>query len=125
MTGVHEPASPIDLRRLDRLTASLPPGGGRVAIELIDLILQDTPGQIARLSAAVSRSDYEGAAGTAHNLVGRWGLVGADLMVALCTQAEEAAAARDPHALHAAAERLSAEFGRVAPALLSERPRFL
>jgi HPt (histidine-containing phosphotransfer) domain-containing protein len=109
---------------LDRMSAGLGDEGPGLVLEIVDLVLTDTPGRIRELVRCLDAGDLAGAGAVAHGLIGRCGLVGAHRLTALCRRLEEDAIAGNASAGAGAREVIVSEFDRLAVALRELRPSF-
>ena len=80
---------------LDRMSAGLGDEGPGLVLEIVDLVLTDTPGRIGELVRCLDAGDLAGRGRVAHGLIGRCGLVGALRLTALCRRLEEDALCRE------------------------------
>ena len=114
----HPPA--VDLAALDRL---LDMTGGDVEFldELVDTYLEDAPGQLAQMRAAVAADAQADLVRPAHSLKSNSANMGAESLAGMCRELE--AAARDGVADDAAARvaAIETEFERVRRELLAAR----
>jgi len=110
---------------LDHMAKGLGDEGPALALEIVDLVLNDTPTRIGELVRRFDAGDLAGAGAVAHSLVGRCGLVGALRLTALCRRLEEHALRGNVAAGADAKEAVVSEFERVAAALRSLRPAFV
>ena len=108
---------------LDRMSAGLGEEGPGLVLEIVDLVLTDTPDRIRELARCLDTGDLAGAGAIAHSLIGRCGLVGAHRLTALCRRLEQDALAghASPEAVR---EVIVSEFDRLAVALRELRPSF-
>jgi HPt (histidine-containing phosphotransfer) domain-containing protein len=109
---------------LERMSAGLGDEGPGLVLEIVDLVLTDTPARIGELVQCLDAGDLAGAGAVAHGLIGRCGLVGALRLTALCRRLEEGAVAGDVSVGPVAREVIVAEFERLAAALRELRPSF-
>jgi HPt (histidine-containing phosphotransfer) domain-containing protein len=109
---------------LERMSAGLGDEGPGLVLEIVDLVLTDTPARIGDLVHCLDAGDLAGAGAVAHGLIGRCGLVGALRLTALCRRLEEGAVAGDASVGPVAREVIVAEFERLAAALRELRPSF-
>jgi HPt (histidine-containing phosphotransfer) domain-containing protein len=109
---------------LDRMSAGLGDEGPELVLEIVDLVLLDTPARIGELARCLDAGDLPGAGGIAHGLIGRCGLVGALRLTALCRRLEEDALSGNVEAGTAAREAIVSEYERLAAALRALRPSF-
>jgi HPt (histidine-containing phosphotransfer) domain-containing protein len=109
---------------LDRMSAGLGDEGPGLVLEIVDLVLTDTPGRIRELVRCLDAGDLAGAGALAHGLIGRCGLVGAHRLTALCRRREADALAGKASAGAGALEGIVSEFDRLAVALRELRPSF-
>jgi len=109
---------------LDRMSAGLGDEGPGLVLEIVDLVLTDTPGRIGELVRCLDAGDLAGAGAVAHGLIGRCGLVGALRLTTLCRRLEEDAVAGNASSGAEAGEVIVSEFDRLAVALRELRPSF-
>lgn len=109
---------------LDRVSAGLGDEGPGLVLEIVDLVLAETPARIGELVRCLDAGDLTGAGAVAHGLIGRCGLVGALRLTALCRRLEENALAGNAPAAAVARELIASEFERLAAALRELRPSF-
>jgi HPt (histidine-containing phosphotransfer) domain-containing protein len=109
---------------LDRMSAGLGDEGPGLVLEIVDLVLTDTPARILELVRCLDAADLAGAGAVAHGLIGRCGLVGAVRLTALCRRLEEDAIAGNAAAGAGARELIVSEFERLEVALRELRPSF-
>lgn len=82
----------LDESALARLAET---AGSRLVLEIVDLVLGETPGRLKAVDAHLEAQDLSGVAAVAHSLLGRWGVVGASRVLTLCRRLEERAEAGD------------------------------
>lgn len=114
----------LELSYLDRMSAGLGDEGPALVLEIVDLVLTDTPARIVELVRCLDAGDLAGAGAVAHGLIGRCGLVGAHRLTTLCRRLEEAALSGNVAAGADAREAIESEFERLAAALRALRPSF-
>jgi HPt (histidine-containing phosphotransfer) domain-containing protein len=114
----------LELSYLDRMSAGLGDEGPELVLEIVDLVLTDTPDRIAQLASSLDAGDLAGAGAVAHGLIGRCGLVGALRLTALCRRLEEDALRGDLAAGLGARAAIVSEYERLAAALRAARPSF-
>ena len=112
----------IDTETIDALRSLQEEGEDDLLVELIDLFLQDAPGRISALRAAVDAGDWGRVSERAHSLKGSCGSLGAVQMAALCARLEAMGrdAATRPEA-PPLQDELERQFGLVRDALERER----
>ena len=81
--------------------------------ELFDVFREDTPMQLARLRDAVSSGDFEVTAAAAHRLKGSSGNIGAQSLLALAKQLEQAGQFARAERAENLVGQVEAEYGRV------------
>jgi HPt (histidine-containing phosphotransfer) domain-containing protein len=91
------------------------------ALELIDLFLQDAPGQIREMDRAAARYDAHRLERIAHSLRGSASSIGARLLSQRCAEVEEKAGARAVQEATHLLSNLKAEFDKTLPLLKSLR----
>lgn len=121
---MSEQEATLEPSYLDRMSAGLGDEGPELVLEIVDLVLTDTPARIAELGRCLVAGDLAGAGGIAHGLIGRCGLVGALRLTALCRRLEEDALAGNVEAGAVAGEAIVSEYERLAAALRALRPSF-
>jgi HPt (histidine-containing phosphotransfer) domain-containing protein len=121
---MSEQDATLELSYLDRMSAGLGDEGPELVLEIVDLVLTDTPARIAQLASSLDAGDIAGAGAVAHGLIGRCGLVGALRLTALCRQLEEDALRGDLAAGLGARAAILSEYDRLAAALRAARPSF-
>jgi HPt (histidine-containing phosphotransfer) domain-containing protein len=109
---------------LDRMAEGLGDEGPALVLEIVDLVLTDTPARIVELMRCLDAGDLAGAGAVAHGLIGRCGLVGAHRLTTLCRRLEEDALSGNVAAGVDAREALVSEYERLAAALRALRPSF-
>jgi PAS domain S-box-containing protein len=121
--AVEIPNGVLDPTVIDAFKALHDPRYPNPALELIDLFLQDAPGQIREMDKAAARYDGARLERIAHSLRGSASSIGARLLSQRCAEIEEKAGVR---ALQEAAHLLSnvkAEYDKAAPLLKSLREK--
>jgi two-component system, sensor histidine kinase and response regulator len=113
----------IDRQVLEKLRSLRPAGAPDLALEVIELFLEDAPGRIDTLRDSLARGDLPTATRIAHTLKGSAGHVGAKLLATLCTRLEHKARAGSPFNVHFAITSIDEEFRRVCAALRAELSR--
>ena len=88
--------------------------------ELIELFLDEVPGQLEALGEAAQMGDAQSVERIAHTLKGSSANMGAVRMEALCAELEEAGRSEDLSAASGQISRLEQEFGRVRAVLEKE-----
>jgi len=121
---MNEQEVTLDRSYLDRMSAGLGDEGPGLVLEIVDLVLTDTPGRILELVRCLDAGDLASAGAVAHGLIGRCGLVGALRLTALCRRLEEDAIAGNASAGAGAREGIVSEFERLAVALRDLRLSF-
>ena len=81
--------------------------------ELIDIFLDDSPGQIRILRDAIEGREGEVAASAAHRLKGSSGNLGADSLAALCRRVEESGRENRVEEMPGLLKDIEREFSRV------------
>jgi HPt (histidine-containing phosphotransfer) domain-containing protein len=122
---MSEPDATLERSFLDRMSAGLGDEGPGLVLEIVDLVLTDTPARIGELARCLDAGDLAGAGAVAHGLIGRCGLVGALRLTALCRRLEEDALAGNAAAGMAAREVIVSEFERLAAELRELRASFV
>jgi HPt (histidine-containing phosphotransfer) domain-containing protein len=103
---------------IDRATVrELREEGGDLLSELVAMFVEEVPGQLAALEAALDRKDAAAARLTAHTLKGTGGNFGASRMQALASAIEEKGRSGLLDGADAALIQLRAECARVREAL--------
>lgn len=82
-------------------------------IELVDLFLDDMPGQLDRLRKAVEEADMDSTARAAHRIKGAAGNVGADRLSRICGELEKSSRAAEAAPSQAALAEIELEWVRV------------
>ncbi len=95
-------------------------GDDEFLAELIDLFLDDTPGQLEALRKAVRAGDAESAASAAHRLKGSSGNLGAESLSALCLHVEKSSRGQQEE-LPKLVEQVDEEFNQVREILTNLR----
>jgi CheY-like chemotaxis protein/HPt (histidine-containing phosphotransfer) domain-containing protein len=108
---------PLDQAVLDALAALGGPGSADLAAKVARLYLQDAPGTLAELRAAVAGGDARGIAAAAHRLKSGSGNVGAKPLAALLKDLELRGRENDLAEAGALLGRIEAEYDRVRGAL--------
>ncbi|HSP97353.1 MAG TPA: Hpt domain-containing protein [Candidatus Dormibacteraeota bacterium] len=112
----------IDTETLAALRSLQEDGDDDLLAELIDLFLEDAPGRMAAIKAAVEASDWPALAERAHSLKGSCASLGAIHMASLCGRLEamgrDQAQRFDAAGLYGELER---QYGLVQEALQRER----
>jgi HPt (histidine-containing phosphotransfer) domain-containing protein len=121
---MSDPDATLEPSYLDRMAAGLGEEGPGLVLEIVDLVLTDTPKRLEELTRCLAAGDLPGAAGVAHGLIGRCGLVGAHRLTSLCRRLEEDVLTGSPEAGTGAGEAIVSEFARLAAALEELRPAF-
>ncbi|MET0552447.1 MAG: Hpt domain-containing protein [Vicinamibacteria bacterium] len=114
----------LDPSYLDRMSAGLGDEGPGLVLEIVDLVLTDTPARVAELARCLDAGDLAAAGAIAHGLIGRCGLVGALRLTALCRRLEEDAVGGNAAGGAGAREAIVSEYERLAAALRALRPSF-
>jgi HPt (histidine-containing phosphotransfer) domain-containing protein len=110
----------LDMRVLEELRASV--GGDQEFVsELVDDFLADAPAQLEGLRAASSSGDSDMARRAAHTLKGTSRTFGAEVLAALCQEAEAAAGMGDLDSVRTRLPGIDVEWARVRTELLSVR----
>lgn len=120
---MSEPEATLDPSFLDRMSAGLGSEGPGLVLEIVDLVLTDTPSRIDELARCLDTGDLPAAGGVAHGLIGRCGLVGAVRLTALCRRLEEDVIAGTPVA-PGTRDVIVGEYERLAAALRALRPSY-
>jgi HPt (histidine-containing phosphotransfer) domain-containing protein len=105
--------SPIDETTIQELREE----GGDLLSELVAMFIEEIPGQLAGLEAALARKDAAAARLTAHTLKGTGGNFGASRMQALASVIEEKGRNGSLDGAEATFVQLRAECARVREAL--------
>ena len=113
-----EPESPLDMRALDELRASVGDDPVFVA-ELIDDFVEEAPRQLEILREAATTGEAESARRAAHTLKGNARTFGAEGLASLCLEAETAAAEGDLEVVRQRLSSVEAEWSRVREALVA------
>jgi HPt (histidine-containing phosphotransfer) domain-containing protein len=113
-----KPESPLDMRALDELRASVGDDPVFVA-ELIDDFVEEAPRQLEILREAATTGEAESARRAAHTLKGNARTFGAEGLASLCLEAETAAAAGDLEVVRQRLSSVEAEWSRVRQALVA------
>jgi HPt (histidine-containing phosphotransfer) domain-containing protein len=121
---MSDPESTLEPSYLDRMSAGLGDEGPGLVLEIVDLVLNDTPARIVELARCLDAGDLAGAGAIAHALIGRCGLVGALRLTALCRRLEEDAVSGNAADGMGAREAIVSEYERLAAALRALRPSF-
>ena len=92
-------------------------GDEEIAREVVQIFLHDTPGRIARISAASASGDIRSLAEGLHSLKGAAATLGAEALRAKAEELETALREADVEALAAGPDSLRREFDRLRAAL--------
>ena len=88
----HDAGAPlapiIDMRRIDQLMALQDEDNPHLVADIIDLFLNDTPGHLATLEAAIAKADPAALKGSAHRLLSSIENLGAMTMRGPCMELE-------------------------------------
>lgn len=117
------PAGVIDRAALDKLRAMRRPSEPDLAVEVIELFLDDAPARLGALREAVAQGDLLRASRVAHTLKGSASHLGAKLLSTLCSRLEEKVRAGAPFNSAFTVSSIEEELGRVSAALLEEVKR--
>jgi len=109
--------SSINLERIREATM----GDEEFMAELIEVFLDDSPGQLDLLRRAVAERDAAAAASSAHRLKGSSGQVGAESLSELCKKLEQESRASNGQDLEALMAKVDQEFQRVRDELSAVR----
>ena len=88
--------------------------------ELVTMFLDDTPGRLENLRAALDAGDAKAIEHTAHALKSSCGNLGARRLASLCFEIESAGRSKDIDAARPLVDRSTVEFAAVAAALKAE-----
>jgi len=113
-------AAVIDRVALDKLRALRRPSEPDLAVEVIELFLDDAPARLAALREAVAQGDLARASRVAHTLKGSASHLGAKLLSTLCSRLEEKVRTGAPFNTAFTVSSIEDELGRVSTALLEE-----
>ena len=117
------PGSPLEREILDEIRELEPEGGEEALAELVDLFVDRSSEELAKLREAVAAGDRSDVRSRAHSLKGSSGNIGAHAMAKLCHQLEQAAVGADMARAAALVPIVQEEFTRVHSALLAEVSR--
>lgn len=120
---MSEPEATLEPSYLDRMSEGLGAEGPGLVLEIVDLVLTDTPGRITELARCLANGDVPAAGAVAHGLIGRCGLVGALRLTALCRRLEEDAVAGNAVDAGTGAAIVE-EYERLAATLRALRPSY-
>jgi HPt (histidine-containing phosphotransfer) domain-containing protein len=112
---------PLDPGCLERLARTVGDAGVDLVLEVIDLVLAETPQRMADMDGCLAAGDLAGAAAVAHSMQGRWGVVGAHHLLGLCQRLEDHASAGDARGASATRVEMGEELGRVLDAVREAR----
>jgi HPt (histidine-containing phosphotransfer) domain-containing protein len=120
MNDLNSPSSsPIDPTPLDELRLLSDDGGPDILGELIDIYLDDTPGRLHDLAAAVQMGDPEASFQNAHALKSSCAQLGAMQLSQICAQLESMGRAGDVTGAQPLVAAAQTEFERARDALLA------
>ncbi|RMG43911.1 MAG: sensor histidine kinase [Acidobacteria bacterium] len=111
----------LDGRVLANLRALQDSDEPDIVTELIDLFLQDAPGQLTAIRQAIERGDAHALQRAAHSLKGSSANLGAKRLAALCLELEKKGRANVIDGVNGLVEQLETEFQRLRRALETER----
>jgi len=117
---MNQSSTPIDQSKLDELRM-LSDEETDLLSELIDIFMDDTPGRLVDLAAAVGQGDPEGTMQNAHALKSSCAQMGAIQLSEYCRQLEAMGRAGDVSTAQPLVAAAQSEFERVRPALLAEK----
>jgi two-component system sensor histidine kinase/response regulator len=111
----------VNPKTLAEIRSLAEPGASDPLVEVIDLFLGDTPGQLQRLREALVAQDHARLHEVAHTLKGSCSNLGAAAMADLCRTLDQAVMAGFLASTGTLIERLEAEFAEVRKDLERER----
>jgi CheY-like chemotaxis protein/HPt (histidine-containing phosphotransfer) domain-containing protein len=113
----------IDPAVLEKLRSLRGPGEPDLAVEVIELFLEDAPERISALRDSLSQGDFPTVTRIAHTLKGSAGHLGAKLLATLCARIEHKARGGAAFNTGFAITSIEEEFERVRAALHEEAKR--
>lgn len=112
----------LDPTTLETLRGLQDEGDDDLLAELIDLFLEDAPGRVAGMRAAIDCEDWTALASFAHSLKGSCGSLGALQMAEVCARLEQHGRTKAPRpAAEDLYRELERQFAVVCEALRRER----
>ena len=118
----QSPGEVLDPERIASLR-ELCEGEDDLIAELATLFLDEVPGSVAALAAAIARRDFDGVVMLAHKLKGACLNLGAEGLGRLCAELETAALARDDSSFDDLMARVEAHVPEVCEAVRLEATR--